>query len=195
VRVQLSHFEQAGFNLEDDLASMSEKGLDGWRRDLAALDAEVAEEIKMTVQEHYRAFIAASQVSACLTAVVESTGAVCARLMDSPQLPAPHCVAKSTSPPIDLSAALLSHGTCRSVHAPGHHQAGGRDAAAAEPAVANGVGGQHTEVHLELQDAQVHAHAHARQENNQISNKQAGNVLLCVAGGPAASRKRQTHSS
>ncbi|KAK9823889.1 hypothetical protein WJX72_006201 [[Myrmecia] bisecta] len=58
---QMVMFEKGMFDLESDLQGLSEKGIDTLRSDLAAIDAECAEEIKKTVHEHYHQFIHASQ--------------------------------------------------------------------------------------------------------------------------------------
>lgn len=43
---------------------MTEKGIDQLRADLAAVDADCAEQIKKTMHEHYHQFIQACQVGA-----------------------------------------------------------------------------------------------------------------------------------
>ena len=57
----LAAFEAGPFSLEGDLGGLTEKGLDSVRAELAALDAEAAEELRRVVHAHYRPFIAASQ--------------------------------------------------------------------------------------------------------------------------------------
>ena len=57
----LAAFESGGFNLDADLATLTEKGIDLLRGELAALDAECSEELRKSVHAHYQSFIAASQ--------------------------------------------------------------------------------------------------------------------------------------
>ena len=58
----LEAFEDGGFDLRNDLSSLTEKGIDVLRTDLAALDIECAEELRKAVHSNYIPFIAASQV-------------------------------------------------------------------------------------------------------------------------------------
>ena len=62
----LEAFEDGGFDLRNDLSSLTEKGIDVLRTDLAALDIECAEELRKAVHANYIPFIAASQVDSCL---------------------------------------------------------------------------------------------------------------------------------
>lgn len=64
----LEAFEDGGFDLRNDLSSLTEKGIDVLRTDLAALDIECAEELRKAVHANYIPFIAASQVirQACI---------------------------------------------------------------------------------------------------------------------------------
>lgn len=58
----LEAFEDGGFDLKSDLSSLTEKGIDVLRTDLAALDIECAEELRKSVHANYIPFITASQV-------------------------------------------------------------------------------------------------------------------------------------
>ncbi|CAK0787894.1 hypothetical protein CVIRNUC_011116 [Coccomyxa viridis] len=57
----LEAFEDGGFDLKNDLSSLTEKGIDVLRTDLAALDIECAEELRKSVHANYIPFITASQ--------------------------------------------------------------------------------------------------------------------------------------
>jgi hypothetical protein len=59
----LATFENGGFDLKSDLHSLTEKGIDVLRTDLAALDLECTEELRKSVHTNYMQFIMASQVS------------------------------------------------------------------------------------------------------------------------------------
>lgn len=59
-------FEDGGFDLRNDLSSLTEKGIDVLRTDLAALDIECAEELRKAVHANYIPFITASQVVFCV---------------------------------------------------------------------------------------------------------------------------------
>ena len=59
----LEAFEDGGFDLRNDLSSLTEKGIDALRTDLAALDIECAEELRKAVHANYIPFITASQVT------------------------------------------------------------------------------------------------------------------------------------
>ena len=60
----LATFENGDFDLRSDLHSLTEKGIDVLRTDLAALDLECAEELRKSVHANYTQFITASQVCA-----------------------------------------------------------------------------------------------------------------------------------
>lgn len=53
--------------MKSDLSSLTEKGIDVLRTDLAALDIECAEELRKSVHANYIPFITASQVSLGMT--------------------------------------------------------------------------------------------------------------------------------
>ncbi|KAK9905543.1 hypothetical protein WJX75_001810 [Coccomyxa subellipsoidea] len=57
----LATFENGGFDLKSDLHSLTEKGIDVLRTDLAALDLECTEELRKSVHTNYMQFIMASQ--------------------------------------------------------------------------------------------------------------------------------------
>ena len=58
----LEAFDDGDFDLKSDLSSLTEKGIDVLRTDLAALDIECAEELRNSVHANYIPFITASQV-------------------------------------------------------------------------------------------------------------------------------------
>ena len=62
----MERVEQGGpaFDLDADMASLSEHGLHELCKDLAEVDADVAGELRKTVLENYQPFITASQARA-----------------------------------------------------------------------------------------------------------------------------------
>lgn len=62
----------AVFDVDADMAGLSEHGLHELRKDLAEVDADVAGELRKTVLENYRPFITASQVGGgCVAESIE----------------------------------------------------------------------------------------------------------------------------
>ena len=58
----LATFESGNFDMEQQVGNLTEKGIEEFRANLAAVDAECTEELRKTVHQNYTHFIVAAQV-------------------------------------------------------------------------------------------------------------------------------------